>query len=101
MSNNVNMSFLLEVKLKRNFTNKVKNDNRFKNSSKALNKLFLNFINDENLTIVKKTDKKIFGFNIDNNTRSKINYYGNNTKEFINSTHLIKKIIEKYIEENR
>ena len=96
----INMSFLLDKELHEEFNILIKKNN-LKNLSNAINVLVENYLNEETFTVIEKKDKKLYGFNVKKEINKDITYYSNNTKELDNNTDLIKKVMTKYIKENR
>lgn len=98
MSKNINMGFNLEKELKENFKNKVENDNKYTNVSKALNDLIKKYIENNEFNYHKK-NSGYYAFAIEPEVKKNIKYIGENTKEFDNATQLIIKVIENYLKE--
>jgi metal-responsive CopG/Arc/MetJ family transcriptional regulator len=93
------VSFILKNTLKKDFTNKVILENKYKGVSEALNHLLIDFLEErknEERNIIN-IDKTTNGFYINEELKKDIEKFINETQEFTNTTDLIYKIIYKYL----
>ena len=97
----INVNFIFNKELKKEFVETVERDNKYKNQSEAFVKLTEEFLENYNFEINMNKDSKVFGFSVKKELRDKIIFFGNQTNNFDSATELVKTIIKNYIKSEK